>query len=102
MAYLRKDQPEVVAGGRVVATVDYLEKTAMPMVGGDVGDPSQFLPASDVLEWHLEDDRKVIIHPSSTEPKIKCYLFVRADTRMRATAALDALEDGLSALLDKR
>lgn len=102
MAYLHKDPPKTIGGSHVVTTVDYLKKTAMPMVGGHIEDPPQFLPISDVLEWHLEDGRKLIIRPSGTEPKIKCYLFADADTRAQATAALDSLENSLSGLLDKQ
>ncbi|MDG2855892.1 phospho-sugar mutase, partial [Vibrio parahaemolyticus] len=31
------------------------------------------LPASDVLIYHLEHQSRVIVRPSGTEPKLKCY-----------------------------
>ncbi|MDF2152723.1 phospho-sugar mutase [Vibrio sp. CAU 1672] len=37
------------------------------------------LPASDVLIYHLEDRSRVIVRPSGTEPKLKCYYEVITD-----------------------
>ena len=38
-------------------------------------------PASDVLYYTLENDDKVIVRPSGTEPKIKIYVLAHADSR---------------------
>ncbi len=35
------------------------------------------LPASNVIEYRLEGDNKVIFRPSGTEPKVKAYLCQR-------------------------
>ncbi len=50
------------------------------------------LPASDVLAFALPGDRKVIVRPSGTEPKLKVYLFARGETQAEAERELDALE----------
>lgn len=50
------------------------------------------LPASDVLSFALPGDRKVIVRPSGTEPKLKTYLFARGETQAEAEKELDALE----------
>ena len=50
------------------------------------------LPKSDVIEFKLSGDKKFIVRPSGTEPKLKAYLFARAETQEKAEAELDALE----------
>jgi phosphomannomutase len=62
MARLRTDPPTSL-GGREVVRMDDLEKGA------------DGLPPTDGLRFTLEDAR-VIIRPSGTEPKLKCYLQV--------------------------
>ena len=64
MQSLRTEPPAEIAGGRVTGMTDYLS--------GDTG-----LPPSDVLEFRLERQGKVIVRPSGTEPKLKLYLSVR-------------------------
>ena len=50
------------------------------------------LPKSDVLSFALPGDRKFIVRPSGTEPKLKAYLFARAGSQSEAEEELDALE----------
>ena len=50
------------------------------------------LPKSDVLSFDLPGDRKFIVRPSGTEPKLKAYLFARAGSQSEAEEELDALE----------
>ena len=62
MARLRAGPPGSLAGAPVTAVTD--------LAAGSGG-----LPPSDVLTYHLAGAR-VVIRPSGTEPKLKCYLEV--------------------------
>lgn len=42
------------------------------------------LPKSDVLKYLLEDNCSIVVRPSGTEPKLKLYLSVSADTKEKA------------------
>lgn len=42
------------------------------------------LPSSDVLKYLLEDNCSVVVRPSGTEPKLKTYISVSADTMNKA------------------
>lgn len=57
------------------------------------------LPPGDVLRLWLEDGSRIIIRPSGTEPKLKVYLDVRADTAGEASERLRTLAAGARDLL---
>lgn len=66
------------------------------------------LPPSDVLVYFLEGNRRIIMRPSGTEPKLKCYYEVRepvaesetvADTLVRARTGVDSLRDAHQRML---
>jgi phosphomannomutase len=59
---------------------------------------AELLP-TDGLRFDLADGRRVIIRPSGTEPKLKCYLEAVADTKDAAKALLDSLEQSCRELL---
>ena len=86
MARLREDLPETIAGFRVAGVTDYLTQATG-------------LPCADVLEFRLEPRAKLILRPSGTEPKLKCYLTAPAPSASAAKPLLSALEQGCSALL---
>ena len=63
MDRLRSAPPSTVAGV-AVSRLDDLAR-------GDGG-----LPPTEGLRWYLEDDSRIIVRPSGTEPKLKVYLEV--------------------------
>lgn len=86
MRALRGAPPAEIAGKRVTGVTDYLH--------GETG-----LISSDVLEFRLEEEGKLIVRPSGTEPKLKLYLSVRGGSEADAQARLEALEAGALDLL---
>ncbi|MET9957605.1 phospho-sugar mutase [Streptomyces sp. NPDC006326] len=95
MAQLRAQPPVALAGLRVSSAEDLTR-----------GTPS--LPPTDGLRYYLEGDyaARVIVRPSGTEPKLKCYLEVvvpvadapdLAAARTRGQEVLDAIKKDLAA-----
>ncbi|MDH2423932.1 phospho-sugar mutase [Sphaerisporangium sp. TRM90804] len=88
--------PPTALGGRAVRSVD------------DLSTGVEGLPPTDGLRYTLDGDARVVVRPSGTEPKLKCYLEVVvpvsgiADApaaRSRAAQDLDALKADLSTAL---
>jgi phosphomannomutase len=100
MARLRSTPPSTL-GGLAVEQVD------------DLAAGTADLPPTEGLRFHLADGARVVVRPSGTEPKIKCYLEVVvpvagdpdgddggvAAARISAAGRLDAIRDDLSRAL---
>lgn len=99
MEELRKNSPATIAGLKVEKRIDYAEPTPMMRVGGLQKEDEQTLPCSDVLEFCLEGAAKLIIRPSGTEPKVKCYLTAKAGSRKEAEELLEKLKTAGKELL---
>ncbi len=57
------------------------------------------LPKSDVLTFNMKEMGKLIIRPSGTEPKLKAYLFQKAENEQALQTKLDKLSDIANSLL---
>ena len=89
LASLRANPPSHIAG-RAVLSVDDLMK------------PKDALPPTDGLRLWLEGDIRVIIRPSGTEAKVKCYVEVvthGANAKDEANKSISALKPMLVNLL---
>lgn len=75
MSDFRANPPKELGGSKVVLWKDYktLKATA---ADGKVTDLNMPEP-SNVLQWFCDDDTKVSVRPSGTEPKIKFYIEVK-------------------------
>lgn len=92
MSSLRETPPAELLGRKLVGFNDYLLGRA---VDGDVEEEIN-LPRSNVLKFIYEDGLSVIARPSGTEPKLKIYYTLKADTpaEAEALAALLAGKEG--------
>lgn len=96
---LRANPPAEIAGYKVLATTDFATGPQMPRVSGLQKEAAQTLPTSNVIEFALEGNNKVIFRPSGTEPKVKAYLFSKGATRAESEAVRAALQQAAEKLL---
>ena len=57
------------------------------------------LGPTDGLRFDLSDGRRVIVRPSGTEPKLKCYLQAIGETKLAASEGLASLNEAMRELL---
>ncbi|MEJ2663277.1 MAG: phospho-sugar mutase [Spirochaetia bacterium] len=91
MDRLRKTTPEYFAGKKVVVKKDYLEGTTLAVSNGRTSKDID-LPASNVIQFVLEDDTVISARPSGTEPKIKFYASCRSGRGMELPQAMQEVE----------
>jgi phosphomannomutase len=65
----------------------------------DLSEGSADLPPTDGLRFDLADSRRVIVRPSGTEPKLKCYLQAVGETKSQADELLASLDAAMRAIL---
>lgn len=90
MASFRSNPPKEFTGKNVIWCRDYKTKEFKNLVTGETEE--DILPVSDVLHYTLEDGTWVCVRPSGTEPKLKFYYGVKAESLEAAEAKVAALE----------
>ena len=90
---LRMNLPHELGGISVDRVLDYKNGAPMP------GDSTQTLPASNVLQFDLNDGSRIMIRPSGTEPKVKAYCFAAGKSSDEAKTQLERLSDAVKQLL---
>jgi phosphomannomutase len=96
MVDARKNPLRVVNGSKVVRVEDYQLSKAKNFITNE--DENINIPKSNVLIYYTEDESKVALRPSGTEPKIKFYMSV--NTNLDNVAAFKSTEQQLEAKLD--
>jgi phosphomannomutase len=86
MKKLRTNPPKQIAG--------------VDAVFEDLNQATGSLPATDALKFLLADGRTVIVRPSGTEPKLKCYLQAVSDSEDRSKYLLAELEAAMRQVLN--
>ncbi len=81
MQNYRERPPVELAGSRVVQIHDYQSSKTLNTKTGETIHIE--LPKSNVLQFVTEDNTKVSVRPSGTEPKIKFYLSVKGPLESR-------------------
>ena len=86
MTKLRSNSASEIAGFKVSAMED-------------LSKPNNSLPPTDGLRFTLEKNIRIIIRPSGTEPKIKCYIEIVDPEKTIALSLLEQLRPSLRELL---
>jgi len=95
---LRNKPPRAIAGRAIVSVTD-LQVGSRHFADGRTEKVE--LPPSDVLTFELDDRARVIVRPSGTEPKIKCYYevilpLIKGSTYLQAEAQGQTAVDQLA------
>ena len=93
IAGLRADIPQTIGEEKVIAMRDYRAGIRTSLADGK--QTQLLLPKSNVLYFELEGDGWCCVRPSGTEPKIKFYFGVKADTMQKTDEKLCLLKAGL-------
>lgn len=95
MKAFREHTPAKFGGCAVAVAKDYKTQVFKNLLTGEEsGSP---LPVSDVLHYTLADGTWVCIRPSGTEPKLKFYIGVKADSLQAAQEKIAALDKDIEA-----
>lgn len=89
MENMRKNPPAMLGKYKILEVRDYKLDIIKNNVTGETRKTG--LPSSNVLYYELENDAWCCVRPSGTEPKIKFYIGVKADTNEEAEKDLKEL-----------
>jgi phosphomannomutase len=82
-----RDNPIKELDGQSVVVTDYLKGWGN-------------LPGTDAIQLDLADGRRVIVRPSGTEPKLKCYLLAVSEQSQESQSKLASLKAAMQKVLD--
>lgn len=99
MSFFRDNVPTEFANIPVVWARDYKKKVFQNLQTGEYEKDS--LPPSDVLRYTLEDGSWLCVRPSGTEPKLKFYYGVKADSIENAEEKIRVLAEAVEEKLQE-
>lgn len=98
VAYFRDNPPKAIAGFEVLSVSDFSAEIKTILSNGEKS--NILLPKADMLMFELDCGR-FIIRPSGTEPKLKAYISVFADTEYDANEKQKRLVSEVSKTLNE-
>ena len=93
MSLVRQTTPDTIAGLKVQSFADYANDCIIDSEGNQ---QTTDLPKSNALKFKLENGSWVALRPSGTEPKLKLYIGVKADSMEAAQSLLEAIESDVT------
>ena len=97
MTKMRNNLPEKIGKYKVIEFKDVELDEVKNLVTGEQRKTG--LPKSNVLYYELENNAWCCVRPSGTEPKIKLYMGVKADSMESAEKDLEELKDAMIKLV---
>lgn len=95
MESLRTNPPKTVAGAEITEISDY----KLSVTKNAQGETKILLPKSNVLAYKLSDGCSFVVRPSGTEPKLKVYMFAKADTKEKSRSRVEELKNALEKII---
>ena len=97
MTDFRNNPPKELGGSKVILWKDYqtLEQTAINGTKTKIDMPT----TSNVLQWFCDDETKVSVRPSGTEPKIKFYIEIK-DSSMKCAGCYERCSNDADAKVE--
>jgi len=86
MTDFRNNPPQELGGSKIVVWKDY--QTLVQTNADGTTQPIAMPTTSNVLQWFCDDETKVSVRPSGTEPKIKFYIEVK-DSSMKCAGCYE-------------
>jgi phosphoglucomutase len=83
MENYRLNPPATINSKKIIRIKDYKTLQDRNLVTGEMEKIT--LPVSDVLQFYLEDNSKITMRPSGTEPKIKFYFSVKTELKDKSS-----------------
>ncbi len=98
MTKMRNTQISKIGNYKVLTFKDIDQDIVKNMQTGEITKTG--LPQSNVLYYELEDDSWCCIRPSGTEPKIKLYIGIKANTKQEANQKLEELKNAMLKIVE--
>ena len=98
MTKMRNTNIEKIGDYKVLTFKDVENDLVKNMQTGEITKTG--LPKSNVLYYDLEDDNWCCIRPSGTEPKIKLYMGIKADSDKEADKKLESLKKSMIEIVE--
>ena len=98
MTKMRNTDIESIGNYKVLTFKDVEKDIVKNMQTGEIKKTG--LPQSNVLYYELENDAWCCIRPSGTEPKIKLYMGIKANTEEESKIKIEELKNAMLKIVE--
>lgn len=98
MTEYRMKNPGAIGSSNLVWITDYESSEVINLASGEKSKTT--IEKTDAIEYKFDDGCWYTLRPSGTEPKIKLYIYTKADTRETADSKLKEMEKAILDILN--